>query len=86
MLPQHRALFVGLRVRSATKLGKPRRGHSTSPPGSLYGIVSHRLLLEGPVCSHLRSLHSGGHYIKAEEIFYISQYGRIPPEESPDLA
>jgi len=74
MLPQHCALFVGLRVRPATKLGEPTGGHSTSPPGALDGIVSHRLFFEGPTVSHCSSLHSGSHYIKAEEIFYISQY------------
>ena len=73
-------------VRPATKLGEPTGGNSTGSPGSFYGIVSHRLFFEGPVRRHLGSLHSGSHYIKAEEIFYISQYPRNTPEESPGPA
>jgi hypothetical protein len=86
MLTQHRTLSMRLIVRPATKLGEPTGGNSTGSPGTFYGIVSHRLFFEGPVRRHFGSLHSGGHYIKAEEIFYISQYPRNTPEESPGPA
>jgi hypothetical protein len=86
MLTQHCALFMRLPVRPATKLREPTGGNSAGPPGAFYGIVSHRLFFESPVSGHFGSLHSGGHYIKAEEIFYISQYPRNTPEESPGPA